>query len=189
MSWLPLSPWTWLAAAAVLAGLEIVSPGAFMIWLAGAAVGSALVAAVFDPAWEAQLMVFVGLSLISVSTPSRKNGSLDLSYLTRVCEQIGEALKDKDGYHIVVVRSTVLPGTTHGTVIPTLERCSGKTYGEGFGVSVNPEFLREGVALHDVRNPPVTVVGGGAQHRPRAPRVRRSPTLRAPRCVAQDLLR
>ena len=99
------------------------------------------------------------LSLISVSTPSRKNGSLDLTYLTRVCEQIGEALRDKDGYHIVVVRSTVLPGTTHGTVIPTLERCSGKTYGKGFGVSVNPEFLREGVALHDVRHPPVTVVG------------------------------
>jgi GDP-mannose 6-dehydrogenase len=99
------------------------------------------------------------LSLISVSTPSRKNGSLDLTYLTRVCEQIGEALRDKDGYHIVVVRSTVLPGTTHGTVIPTLERCSGKTYGEGFGVAVNPEFLREGVALHDVRHPPVTVVG------------------------------
>jgi GDP-mannose 6-dehydrogenase len=99
------------------------------------------------------------LSLISVSTPSRRNGSLDLSYLTRVCEQIGEALRDKPGYHIVVVRSTVLPGTTHGTVIPTLERCSGKKYGEGFGVAVNPEFLREGVALHDVRHPPVTVVG------------------------------
>ena len=99
------------------------------------------------------------LSLISVSTPSRRNGSLDLTYLTRVCEQIGEALAAKQGYHVVVVRSTVLPGTTHGTVIPTLERCSGKTYGTGFGVSVNPEFLREGVALHDVRHPPVTVVG------------------------------
>jgi GDP-mannose 6-dehydrogenase len=99
------------------------------------------------------------VSLVSVSTPSRKNGSLDLTYLTRVCEQIGDALRGKDRYHVVVVRSTVLPGTTHGTVIPTLERCSGKTYGIGFGVSVNPEFLREGVALHDVRHPPVTVVG------------------------------
>jgi GDP-mannose 6-dehydrogenase len=99
------------------------------------------------------------VSLISVSTPSRRNGSLDLTYLTRVCEQIGEALRGKDSYHVVVVRSTVLPGTTHGTVIPTLERCSGKTYGTGFGVAVNPEFLREGVALHDVRHPPVTVVG------------------------------
>jgi len=62
---------------------------------------------------------------------SRKNGSLDLSYLIRVCEQIGDALKEKTTYHVVVVRSTVLPGTTHEHVIPTLEARSGKTYGEG----------------------------------------------------------
>jgi len=99
------------------------------------------------------------VSLLCVGTPSRRNGSLDLSYLERVCHEIGAVLKDKSTYHVVVVRSTVLPGTTHEVVIPALEQASGLKYGEGFGVSVNPEFLREGTALHDFRHPPMTLVG------------------------------
>ena len=99
------------------------------------------------------------VTLVCVGTPSRRNGSLDLTYLERVCRQIGAALHDKPNYHVVVVRSTVLPGTTHSVVIPALEAESGKTYGDGFGVSVNPEFLREGTALKDFRKPPLTLVG------------------------------
>jgi GDP-mannose 6-dehydrogenase len=99
------------------------------------------------------------VSLVCVGTPSRRNGSLDLSYLTRVCDELGAALRHKSDYHVVIVRSTVLPGTTHEVVIPILEAASGKTYGDGFGVSVNPEFLREGTALKDFRTPPLTLVG------------------------------
>src|SRR3989475_2074736 len=99
------------------------------------------------------------VSLLCVGTPSRRNGSLDLTYLTRVSEQIGAALRDKPAYHVVVVRSTVLPGTTHDVVIPALERESGKKYGDGFGVSVNPEFLREGSALTDFGTPPLALAG------------------------------
>src|SRR5262249_6443260 len=99
------------------------------------------------------------VSLLCVGTPSRRNGSLDITALERVAEQIGAALATADHYHVVVVRSTVLPGTTHDLIIPVLERTSGRQYGDAFGVAVNPEFLREGTALHDFRKPPLTLVG------------------------------
>jgi len=89
------------------------------------------------------------LSFVCVGTPSQANGNLDLRYIRRICEQIGQALKDKATRHTVVVRSTVLPGTMHGIVIPVLEEFSGKKAGVDFGVCHNPEFLREGSAVKD----------------------------------------
>jgi len=99
------------------------------------------------------------ISLVCVGTPSQLNGNLDLSYVRRVCEQIGSALKGKEEYHVVVARSTMLPGSMRSVVIPTLEEYSGKKNGVGFGVCNNPEFLREGTAVWDYYNPPKTVIG------------------------------
>jgi len=82
------------------------------------------------------------VSLVCVGTPSNPNGSLDLSYVTRVCEEIGVALKDKKAHHTVVIRSTMLPGTIESVVIPTLEKYSEKQTEKDFGVCINPEFLR-----------------------------------------------
>ncbi|MGB6647718.1 MAG: nucleotide sugar dehydrogenase, partial [Bacteroidota bacterium] len=98
------------------------------------------------------------VSFISVGTPSRENGSIDLRYVQAVCEQIGEVLAKKDGFHVVVGRSTMLPGSSRSLVIPTLEKASGKVAGREFGVCFNPEFLREGTSVFDFYNPPKTVL-------------------------------
>jgi GDP-mannose 6-dehydrogenase len=99
------------------------------------------------------------LIMVCVGTPSRGNGEIDLQHVRRVCEQIGAALRTHPGAPVVVVRSTLLPGTTRGVVIPTLEASSGRQAGTDFGVCINPEFLREGSAVHDYLNPPKTVIG------------------------------
>ena len=99
------------------------------------------------------------ISFVCVGTPSNPNGSLHLDYVRKVCEEIGAALATKDRYHVIVARSTMLPGSTEEVVIPALESTSGKKAGKDFGVCFNPEFLREGSSIKDFYVPPLTVVG------------------------------
>ncbi|NJE30174.1 UDP-glucose/GDP-mannose dehydrogenase family protein [Thermococcus sp. 18S1] len=99
------------------------------------------------------------VTFIAVGTPSREDSSIDLKYVETASRSIGEALKEKSDYHVVVVKSTVLPGTTEEIVKPILEEHSGKKAFEDFGLAMNPEFLREGVALKDFLNPDRIVIG------------------------------
>src|SRR6267142_1350915 len=99
------------------------------------------------------------LILVCVGTPSRSNGDIELKYIRRVCEEIGLAMRHHHGAPALVFRSTMLPGTMHEVVIPTLEASSARRAGIEFGVCINPEFLREGTAVHDYFNPPKTVIG------------------------------
>jgi GDP-mannose 6-dehydrogenase len=103
------------------------------------------------------------ISLVCVGTPSAANGALDLSYVERVCVEIGAALREKSTFHTVVIRSTVLPGTVHGVATPALERGSGKRAGVDFGVCSNPEFLREGTSIKDFLDPPLTLIGADTE--------------------------
>src|SRR3954471_9079087 len=99
------------------------------------------------------------ISFVCVGTPSRRNGQLDTTILERSCKEIGRALRKKAGFHYVVVRSTVLPGTAESLVIPALEGGSGKRAGVDFAVCSHPEFTREGSAVRDFWEPAITVFG------------------------------
>ena len=98
-------------------------------------------------------------SFVCVGTPSAPDGSVGLTYVTSVCENIGKALAKKESFHSVVIRSTIVPGSTEGTCIPVLEKASGKVAGKEFGVGYYPEFLRESTAIEDYYAPGLIVFG------------------------------
>jgi len=99
------------------------------------------------------------VTFLCLPTPQQEDGSIDLSILETAAEQLGDTLAEKDDWHTVVVKSTVIPGSTEDGITPVLEEASGKTAGVEFGVGMNPEFLREGTAVHDFLNPDKVVLG------------------------------
>lgn len=99
------------------------------------------------------------MSLICVGTPSRQNGSLDIAAVETVARQIGDSISQKNSFHSVVVRSTVLPGTVRNRIQPILEKAAGGNVGDRFGLASNPEFMREGTAIADFFDPPKTIIG------------------------------
>jgi GDP-mannose 6-dehydrogenase len=105
------------------------------------------------------LVAWADASLVCVGTPSAVDGRTQLDPLLAVVREIGRQLKERVGYHVVIIRSTVFPGTVRGVVLETLESASGLTAGDGFGLAMNPEFLRETSAVDDFYSPPFTVVG------------------------------
>jgi len=99
------------------------------------------------------------ITFITTGTPSLPDGSADLTFVQETAKEIGEALKLKQSYHLIVVKSTVPPGTTENVVKPILEKHSGKEVGEHFGLAMSPEFLREGSSMYDIANPDRVVIG------------------------------
>jgi len=99
------------------------------------------------------------ISYVTVGTPSGRNGKLDLTHVRNVCGEIGKALRSKARPHCIIVRSTVLPGTTDNVILPEIEQSSRKRAGHDFLLCYNPEFLREGTAVADFFDPPFTIIG------------------------------
>lgn len=104
------------------------------------------------------------ITFLTVGTPSRRDGSIDLSYLKSASTAVGKELAKTDKRHSIVVKSTAIPGTTEGLVRESLESSSGKKCGEGFGLAANPEFLREGSAVQDTLHPDAIVIGAVDAH-------------------------
>ncbi len=98
-------------------------------------------------------------TFIIVPTPSDESGSFSLRYVLAAAESIGRALRHKEGFHLVVLTSTVMPGATGGEVLPTLERASGRRCGRDFGLCYNPEFIALGSVIHDMLNPDFVLIG------------------------------
>jgi GDP-mannose 6-dehydrogenase len=111
-----------------------------------------------------QAVLDTDLSFVCVGTPSSANGSQDLSAMKRLAEQVGEALARKSAHHVVVIRSTVQPGTVEGVLRPIIEARSGKRAGTDFSLCFQPEFLREGSSIRDYDRPPFTVIGTNSEH-------------------------
>ena len=118
--------------------------------------GNGRLKAVTDPDYA---VMNSDVSLICVGTPSNHNGSLKLDIVKECAHDIGNALKNKKDYHVVVARSTMLPGTVENVIIPALEEASQKRVGTDIGIAINPEFLRESTSVYDFYNPPMTVIG------------------------------
>jgi GDP-mannose 6-dehydrogenase len=132
----------------------VIEPG--LAELIGAAVSRGTLRASLD---TATAVLTSDVTLVCVGTPSADNGNIRLEYVENVSREIGLALANKSEYHVVVVRSTVLPGTVEGKLIPLIEQRSGKRAGVDFGVCMNPEFLREGSAIEDFYHPSLVVIG------------------------------
>lgn len=143
----------------------------------------------FRATMDMSVVASTDITFIAVGTPSREDGSLDLAYVRTAAEDVGKALASKDGYHVVVVKSTVTPTTTDRLVGPVLETASGKEIGAGLGIASNPEFLKEGMAVDDFMHPDRVVIGASDE---RAAAVVRSlyssfdcPVLQVPTATAE----